>query len=182
MGRESFSAVIFGNEREFAYSDSAVGYSLLTLRLVMAWVFLQAGIDKLLDPEWTAENFLLNAVPDANPLIGFWTLLAGTPAVDLLVVYGQIGIGLALLFGLFFRLGAFFGGVQMMLFWAAQLEGGVMAGLPVEHGYVVDSLIVYTLILIGLSSFDAGRIYGLDKKIEQHPVVEKYPRLKYLLG
>lgn len=148
----------------------------------MAWIFIQAGLDKLLDPTWTAETFLTGAVPEANPFNGLWVLMAGSPAVDILVVYGQIGIGLALLLGLMFRFAALMGGIQMMLFWMAQLEGGILQGLPVEHGYVIDSLIVYIMILIGLSAFDAGRIYGFDQRLEESGMVEKHPWLKYLMG
>lgn len=182
MPRESFKAEFLGHTEEISYSDKSVVYSLISLRFVMAWIFLQAGIEKLLDPTWSAESFLLNAVPEANPFVALWPMMAGNPIVDGLVVYGQIGIGLALLLGLFFRFAALMGGLQMLLFWAAHLEAGLLQGLPVDHGYFINSNIVYIAILFGLGVFNAGKIYGLDQKIEQVEIVRKHPKLRYLLG
>jgi thiosulfate dehydrogenase [quinone] large subunit len=182
MSTRTLEAEILGRETRFDYSERWVGNALVALRVVMAWVFLQAGIEKLLADGWTAAGFLENAVPPGNPFGGFWASLAGSPAVDLLVVWGQIGIGLALLAGVFVRFAAFWGAVQMVLFWAAHLQGGPMAGLPIEHGYVVSSHIVYALLLFGLGAFGAGRILGLDARIEESDLVQSNPWLRVLLG
>lgn len=182
MGRENFKATLFGHETNINYSDKTIGYSILSLRLVMGWIFLQAGIQKLLDPEWAAEDFLTGAVAEANPFGFLWPLMTDLAVVDPLVMYGQIAIGLALLLGVFFRFTALMGGLQMILFWMASLEGGLLAGLPVGHGYVVDSTLVYALILFGLGALNAGRIYGVDQWLENTDLVKKYPKLRYVLG
>lgn len=181
MSREKFKATLFGREETINYSDKTIGYSILSLRFIMGWVFLQAGIQKALDPTWGASGFL-GGVAEANPFGFLWPLMTEMAAVDPLVMYGQILIGLALLLGVFFRFAALMGGLQMVLFWMASLEGGVMMGLPVGHGYVINSNIVYALILFGLGALNAGRIYGFDQRLEDTAMVEKYPQLKYLLG
>lgn len=178
---------LLGQDVNFQYSETWIGYSVLGLRLVMAWVFLQAGIEKLLDPEWSAAGYVNPETPfgvtEANPMAEFFGSLAATPGfVDPLVVYGQILIGLALLVGLLVRWAAFWGAVMMLLFWLASLQGGIAAGLPVEHGYVVNSDVVYALLLFGLGAVGAGRILGLDERLEQTSVVRNNPWLKYLLG
>jgi thiosulfate dehydrogenase [quinone] large subunit len=187
MSTRTLEAELFGRETRFEYSDHWIGYALLGLRVVMAWVFLQAGIAKLLDPDWTAAGFLANAVPAGNPFGDLWVSLAGSPVVDALVLWGQILIGLALLAGAFVRLAAFFGALQMILFWAAHLEGGLMAGFPIEHGFFVSSHIVYAILLFGLGAIGAGRILGLDAYVENYDLggetlLERYPRLEYVLG
>jgi len=177
-----FSGKLFGRVVKAEYSLSWVAYALVGLRLVMGWTLFQAGITKLLDPEWTAAGFLQFAVPEGNPFIGLWQGFAGSPTIDGLVAWGLTLTGLGLLLGALVRWNAFWGAVMMLFFWAASLTGGLSQGLPIEHGWVVDDHIVYALLLFGLGAFGAGRILGLDKLIESTEFVRRYPRLRYLLG
>ncbi|MFC6725950.1 phosphoribosylformylglycinamidine synthase subunit PurQ, partial [Halobium palmae] len=127
---------MFGREVRFDYSESWIGYSLFLLRVVMGWVLFQGGITKVLDPEWTAAGFLLNAIPEGNPLMGLWSTL-GTDYVgiiDPLNAWGLTLTGLALLVGAFVRWSAFWGAVMMLFYWLAALQGGLLQGLPIAHG------------------------------------------------
>ena len=91
-------------------------------------------------------------------------------------------LGLTLLVGAFVRLAAFFGALQMILFWAAHLQGGLMAGFPIEHGFFVSSHIVYAILLFGLGAIGAGRILGVDAWLEEQEFVESMPVLRVFLG
>ncbi|MFC7072512.1 DoxX family protein [Halovenus rubra] len=180
---------LLGRDVSFNYSGTWLGYSLLSLRIVMAWVFLQAGLEKWSeggwgDPVvWSSRGFLENAVPGSNPLHGLFMWFADFAAVvDPLVVTGQVLIGIALLFGVLVRFAALMGGIQMLFFWTAAWQDGLMAGLPVEHGYVVDSTFVYLLLLFGLGAWGAGRVVGLDSIIEEIGIVQNNRWLRYLLG
>ncbi|SDR45049.1 DoxX family protein [Natronobacterium texcoconense] len=180
---------IAGRDVSFNYSETWLAYSILGLRLVMAWVFLQAGIEKLADGgigdplAWSSAGFLNNAVAEANPLHGLFAWFGSNAAlVDPMVIFGQILIGLALLFGVFFRFAALMGAFQMLFFWTAAWQGGLMAGFPVENGYFIDSSFVYMLLLFGLAAWGAGRIVGLDATLEETSIVEQNPWLRYLLG
>jgi thiosulfate dehydrogenase [quinone] large subunit len=180
---------LFGRSISVNYSDTWLATSLLGLRLVMAWVFLQAGLEKMSeggfgDPlAWSSAGFLENAIANANPLAGLFGWFANyTAIVDPLVVFGQILIGLALLFGVAVRFAAMMGAIQMLFFWTAAWQGGLMAGLPMEHGYVIDSSFVYLVLLFGLGAWGAGRVLGLDAKLEQTSIVQNNPWLKYFLG
>lgn len=185
----TLDAELFGRDVSFGYSETWVAYSLLSLRIVMAWVFLQAGLEKLAedgwgDPlAWSSEFFLTQVIEPENPLFGlFQTFAEYSTIMDPLVMFGQILIGLALLFGVLVRFAALMGGLQMLFFWTAAWQGGVAAGLPVAHGYVVDSSFVYLLLLFGLGAWGAGRIMGIDAKLEQTDVVRANPWLRYFLG
>lgn len=180
--RRQLEANLFGRDVTFDYSETWIGYSILALRLVMGWVILQAGIEKLLDPEWTAAGYLENAVADANPLQGLFADMAGVAGIDPLVVYGQLLIGVALILGVLVRWAAFWGFVMMVMFWLSSLQGGLLAGLPVEHGFVVNSDVVYMLLLFGLGAFGAGRILGLDAWLEDTDVVRNNSWLRIFLG
>lgn len=178
-----------GREVEFNYSETWLAYSMLGLRLVMAWVFLQAGLEKLLDGgigeplHWSSAGFLQNAVAEANPLHGLFVWFADYGAIiDPLVIFGQLLIGLALLLGVFFRFAALMGGLQMVLFWTAAWEGGLAEGLPMTNGYVIDSSFVYMLLLFGLGAWGAGRILGIDRRLEETEIVQNNPWLRFFLG
>lgn len=70
--------------------------------------------------------------------------------------------GLALLVGAFVRFSAFAGALMMVFYWLAALQGGLLAGLPLAHGWVVDDHVVYIFLFFGLGAFGAGRILGVD--------------------
>ncbi len=173
---------VFGREVTVNYHESTLGYAILSLRLIMGWVFLQAGIDKLLDPGWTAAGYLQHAIHPNNPLAAWFTGMAGSALVDGLVIWGFVLIGVALLLGVAVRWSAFWGATMMVLFWLSALQGGLLAGLPLEHGWVVDDHLVYAALLFGLGALGAGRILGLDRKIEEMEVVKRNTWLTYLLG
>ncbi len=182
MAVHRLEAELLGRETEFEYSEHWIGYSLLVIRLTMGWILLQSGIQKALNPSWTAAGYLKNGIPAGNPLTEFWTMLAGTPGVDTLVIAGFILTGLGILCGALLRFSVFSASLMMLLFWASALQGGPMQGFPVEHGWFVDSHLVYVALLFGLGAFGAGRIAGVDEFVEKTSVVERYPRLKYLMG
>ena len=185
----SVETELLGREVSVEYSETWLATSLLTLRLVMAWVFLQAGLEKWAEGgwgaplAWSSQGFLENAIAPGNPLQGLFAWFANFPGiVDPLVVFGQVCIGLALLFGVFVRFAAMMGALQMLFFWTAAWQGGLLAGLPMEHGFVFDSSFVYLVLLFGLGAWGAGRVLGLDARLEQSAVVRNNPWLRYLLG
>ena len=179
---QTLEVELFGKTGSIQYSESGLGYAILALRLVMAWTFIQAGLDKILADSWSSSGFL-SGIPEANPFSALFQFFAANPAiVDPLVMYGQILIGLGLLLGAAFRFSALMGGLQMTLFWLASFKAGFMSGLPVDHGFVVNSNLVYAAILFGLGALGAGRLVGVDQHIEELEIVEKNSWLKYVLG
>ena len=182
-------AELFGRETHFEYSEHWIGYALVSMRVVMGWVLLQGGLTKLVtyldaDPanNWTAAGYLANAIPEGNPLAGMFAAMAGSPTIDILVMWGLTLTGFGLIIGAFVRWNAFWGAVMMLFFWAAALQGGLMAGLPLEHGWVVDDHLVYAALLFGLGAIGAGRILGLDAYLEDLEIVQNNRWLRLLLG
>ena len=187
--RRTLDAELFGRKTQFEYAERWVGYALLTLRVVMGWTLFQGGLTKLItyldgNPEtnWTAAGFLAHAIPEGNPFVGLWGSMAGNPVIDQLVMWGLTLTGLGLILGALVRWNAFWGAVMMLFFWAASLEGGLAAGLPIAHGWVDDDHLDYAVLLFGLGAFGAGRIFGLDEYIENLGFVERNPWLRLFLG
>jgi thiosulfate dehydrogenase (quinone) large subunit len=165
-----------------AHSLSA--WFVLALRLMMGFAFLYAGLDKLLGAEpFSAQGYLLGAVPEnAGPLVDLFVWIGQTgwmlAIIDIAVPFGQVAIGLALLVGAFTRLAAFFGAFMMATFYFANWD--------VAHG-LINGDFAYMLVFLAVAAFGAGRILGLDTIIEQYeidgtPLIEKYPKLDYVLG
>lgn len=182
-------AEILGRTTNFEYSERWIGYAILALRVVMGWTLFQGGITKLVtyldaNPEnnWTAAGFLANAIPQGNPTRELFISMAGSPIVDILNMWGLTLTGLALIVGAFVRWSALWGAVMMLFYWLASLQGGLLAGLPLAHGWVVDDHIVYAALLFGLGAIGAGRIVGVDEYLESTSFVENNPWLRYLLG
>ena len=182
-------AELFGRETHFEYSEHWIGYAIVSMRVVMGWILLQGGVTKLItyldaDPanDWTAAGYLANAIPEGNPFGDMFAAMAGSATVDVLVMWGLTLTGFGLIVGALVRWNAFWGAVMMLFFWAAALQGGLMAGLPLEHGWVVDDHLVYAALLFGLGAIGAGRILGLDAYLEEFEFVQNNRWLRLLLG
>lgn len=165
-----------------AHSLSA--WFVLALRLMFGYAFLSAGLSKVLEAGWTAQGYLaFGAAANGNPLAGMFTWMAETSwflaFVDVAVPFGQVAIGLGLIVGLLVRLAAFFGALMMTMFY--------FGNWAIEHGFV-NSDMAYVLVFLAIAAFGAGRIIGLDRYVETYEfadgktLLEKYPRLDYILG
>jgi thiosulfate dehydrogenase [quinone] large subunit len=145
-------------------------------RIVIGIIFLWAGLEKLLGsgPEgFSAAGFLQFGTAGTlgwpfvsgevaegtifNPTHAFWASVGanGTlmPAVNVLVVAGQIGIGAALILGLFTRFAAAMGTLMMIFFFFAAWE--------FEFG-IVNQHLTYAVVTFGLAVVGAGNYLGLD--------------------
>ncbi len=148
---------------------------VLGLRLTMGWIFVWAGFDKLIRG-FSAEGFLLHATK--GPLAGTFQSVADNGAalatIEQLVIWGEILIGIALIFGVLTRFAAFWGATMMLLFYLAQL--------PPAHNPFMEYYLIYVLVLGALGALGAGRIMGLDVLIGRHPLVRRIPGAAFILG
>lgn len=126
----------------------------LTLRYLMAFIFLWAFVDKVFGlgfstptgKGWLAGNsptagFLQAAV--RGPFAGFYHSLAGNPLVDWIFMLAILAIGLSLLTGIWKRAACWGGFVFMIVMWSALL--------PPTTNPIIDEHILYAVILLGLA-------------------------------
>jgi len=156
---------------------------ILALRLMMGIAFFQSGVEKVLSGSFSAAGYLQNAPPaNGSPVADLFVAMGQTPwfvdFVNIAVPWGEALIGLGLLVGAMTRLAAFWGAFMMLLFY--------LGNWSVDHGYINGDF-AYMLVFLSVAAFGAGRILGLDAKIEQYevggePLVERWPLLKYVLG
>ena len=175
MKETTYTVTALGRTFEFTHADTVLPFMTLAGRLSMGWIFIWSGFDKLIT-DFSSAGFLANASrgPLKDIFIDMGTNQTALDVIDPLVIWGQILIGFSLILGLFTRVGAFFGAVQMLMFY-----------LPVlypENNPFMDEHIIYIGILGLLGALGAGRIVGIDAFLEQTTTVKKMPALKYLLG
>ena len=168
-------------------------YGILALRVVTGFYFLWAGLDKVFSfiggPEpFSAAGFLAfgtagttsAAVAEGtivNPTHAFWVDLAGNGAllgvVDVLVPFGQIAIGLALILGFATRFAGLMGFLMMGFI--------TIASWDFAHGWVnATSFLALSALLLGL--IRAGEVYGVDAYVDARPIIKRTPVLRYVLG
>jgi len=178
----SFESTVGGvTIRGKAHSLSA--WFVLALRLMMGYAFLYSGWSKIAAAEpFDAQGYLLHGVADASPLAGLFAWMGNTAwfveFVNVAVPWGELLIGLALIVGAVVRLAAFFGAGMMLMFYFGNWD--------MAHGFINGDF-AYMLVFLAVAAFGAGRILGLDALVEKYDVggealVEKYPKLRYVLG
>jgi thiosulfate dehydrogenase (quinone) large subunit len=143
------------------------------LRIVVGIVFLSAAFEKLvIAKDWTAAGFLKFATGGSpilaepaegaiyNPTHDIWVGLVTNDAamglINVLVPWGQLGIGIALIVGLFTRFAATMGTLMMLLFFVAAWD--------FQYG-VVNQHLTYAVVTAFIGYIGAGNYYGLDAMI-----------------
>lgn len=147
------------------------------LRIMVGVIFLWAGLEKVLGPiSFDAAGFLKFATAGTlgwpfvtgevaegtifNPTHDLWVGLAANEGamafVNFIVPFGQIGIGVSLILGLFTRFAAAMGTLMMLLFFVAAWE--------FEFG-IVNQHLTYALVTAFLGTIGAGKYLGVDRAV-----------------
>lgn len=125
----------------------------------MGWLFLYAGITKILDPKWSASGYIKGA--KVFPQFYNYLLQPNVlPIVNFLNEWGLTLIGASLILGILVRYSAPLGVLLMLLYYFPILQ----FPYPNPHSYIVDEHIVYALVLIYLAAAKAGTTWGVDRK------------------
>lgn len=131
--------------------------SILFLRLAMGWLFLYAGVSKILNPEWTAAGYLKGAKTFAG-LFQWFASSQNIGWVNFLNEWGLALIGGALILGLFVKWASFAGIVLMLLYYFPILKFP-HAG---ANYFIVDDHVIFILIFILFIGAKAGQHWGID--------------------
>ncbi len=138
--------------------NNALRNTILTLRVATGWLFLYAGLSKILNPQWSAAGYLKSA----QTLPGLYAWLASAQNigwVNFLNEWGLTLIGLALILGIFTRYAAWAGMAMMALYYLPVLHFPYVGA----NSYLVDEHVFYVLSLLIIIFGRAGNHWGLDK-------------------
>lgn len=151
--------------------------AILLLRLAMGWLFLYAGVTKIINPEWSAAGYLKTA----KTFPGFFQALldpAILPFINFINEWGLTLLGISLILGVFVRLSSWLGAALMLLYYFPILD----FPYPNPHSYIVDEHIIYALMLVFFAAIRAGRVWGLENWCANLPLCRRFPRLRQWLG
>lgn len=129
--------------------DSKAWYALAAARVLLGVTFLWAFFDKLFGLGFAtpvAKAWLNGGSPTtgflqhvAGPFAGLFTGIAGMPWADWLFMFGLLGIGLGLTFGVAVRLSTSLGALLLFMMW--------MATQPLQNNPLIDDHIIYIAVL-----------------------------------
>lgn len=146
------------------YSRSQL-FCLVTLRLVIGWHFLYEGVVKVLNPNWSAQHFLMDSDGWFAPVFEYLANSAALPVVNTLNIIGLLLVGISLMTGFLSRY-ASIGGILLLSMYFLSHPPFVGADyiMPSEGSYLwIDRNIVEIFALLVLIYFPTSRIIGLDR-------------------
>jgi thiosulfate dehydrogenase (quinone) large subunit len=132
---------------------------LFLLRISLGWFMFYAGITKILNPSWSAEGYLRNA----KLFTDFYGWLASPNIIGItnfLNAWGLTLLGVSLILGIFVKYSAALGAMLMLLYY---LPLGIIH--PDTNSFIVDSHVIYALLLTYLSVSRSGKIWGIDARL-----------------
>jgi len=171
-------------------------------RILLGFVFLWAFLDKTFGLGWATPSaqawkfgagdgsptygFLKFATNPNSPLHSVWvsfsTTAEGNPNAwtNWLFMLGLLGIGVALVFGIFMRIGTISAVVLLAMMWLAEWPVSKMLdaqGVNTFNAPVIDYHVIYAVFAITLMLLGAERWLGLGKWWESHDFVKRHPWL-----
>ena len=175
-GRKRISEFLLGTEWKHGTT-----WSVFVGRIGLGFLFLWSASQKVLTElggKMATAGFLSGPSIASGPFAGFFNSLAGNWAVEYLVVYGELLVGVALLFGIFTRVGAI-GGALMMLFFTIAMWP--IADKATDNP-IVDVRTFYMAVFAMMIFLAPGRFLGVDRWLENMKFVQRHKRLTWLLG
>ena len=153
----------------------------VAVRISLGFIFLWAAVDKIFGLGFATlpEEAWINGVSPTfgflkfatyGPFSGMMQGLAGNPVVDVLLVGGQILIGLALILGIGVKIAGYSGALMMILIYMSQFPG--------QYNPIMDEHILYAIILVMMTRINAGHVLGFGEVWSKMPIVQKYPILQ----
>jgi len=140
--------------------------ALVTLRMLIGWHFLYEGLVKVLNPRWTAAEYLTES---QGILSGLFHWLASDPSrlalVDFANRWGLVLIGVGLIAGLLTRYAIIAGILILALYYLCNPPlPGLAYSKPAEGSYlIVNKVLIEAVALWVLLLFPTSQIVGLDR-------------------
>jgi len=152
----------------------SITISAVFLRLLLGWFMFFAGIEKVLDPSWTASGFLAGA--KTFPAFYAWFALpVNAWWVDPLNAWGITLVGVALLIGIGKHIAPWAGAALMILYYFPH-----NAFPAVPHGFIVEEHIIYAAAFILISFMPEAWAFSV-RDILRNTVIAKIPIVRSLI-
>ncbi len=162
---------------------SGTAWSIFALRLALGFMFLYGGYEKIeteLGGGLATKGFLSGV---KGPLAFLFTGMSGNLAVEYLLVYGELLIGISLIFGIVTRVGGVSGALLSTLLYLSTLPAmtagfaGSYFDFLLSKNALVSQYIIYILLFVAFVFLVPGRFFGFDGILQNTSFVERRPLL-----
>ncbi len=162
---------------------SGKAWSIFVLRVVLGFMFLWGGIQKIgkeMTGHYATTGFLSHAV--SGPFVTLFNGMAGNAAVEYLLVYGELLIGISIVFGIVTRVGAISGIPMVLLMYLSQLPAaaagyGNYLNQLLQTDALFNEYILMALVFLAFIFLVPGRFMGLDGILQNSSFVQRRPIL-----
>ena len=151
--------------------------TLLLLRLALGWVFLYAGLTKVLSPDWTAAGYLKGAKTFTD-LYQWFAADANIGWVSFLNQWGQVLIGAAMILGIGVRIASWGGALMMLLYYFPVLVFPKIGA----NSYLVDEHIIYALVFLVFGALGSQSTWGVSAWLKSKGLLQNPAWLARILG
>ncbi len=184
--RKTLKESLFGDSLK-----SGRAWSLFALRLALGFMFLYGGYEKIeteLGGGMATSGFLSHV---AGPFAFLFTGMAGNPAVEALLVYGELLIGMSLMLGIVTRVGGVSGAMVSLLLYLSTLPAmtasftGSYFDFLLSKNALISQYVIYILLFVAFVFLVPGRFLGADGILQNSGFVQKRPillRISKVLG
>ncbi len=140
--------------------------SLSLLRIAIGWHFLNEGLLKVIDPDWSGADFLNNAT---GPFASLFNSIALNPSLlgltDFLNQWGLVLIGISLMLGLLSRWACLGGMFLLLLYYFANPPFIELSGSLYNEGnyLIVNKNLIEFFALWVLFHVPSSKVFGIDR-------------------
>ncbi|HYM39521.1 MAG TPA: DoxX family protein [Thermoplasmata archaeon] len=166
---------------------SGRAWSIFALRLALGFMFLYGGYEKIeteLGGKLATSGFLSHV---GGPIAFLFTSMSGNLAVEYLLVYGELLIGISLIFGVATRVGGVSGALVSALLYLSTLPAmskgftGSYFSFLLSSNALVSQYVIYILLFVAFVFLVPGRFLGFDGILQNLGFVERRPLLKRIV-
>jgi len=171
---KTITETLFGKDLK-----SGKAWSILALRVSLGFVFLWAGYEKIekeLGGGLITQGFLAHV---SGPFAFLFTGMSGSPIIDGLLVYGELLIGISLVFGVLTRVGGISGALMTALLYMSTLPAmtagftGSYLDFLMSKNALVSYYIIYIFVFVAFVFLVPGRFLGLDGLLQNLGFVKR---------
>ncbi len=178
IGHRTVTETLFGKDLK-----SGKAWTIFALRVVLGFMFLWGGIQKIgkeMVGTMATKGFLAHAV--SGPFVTLFNGMAGNPAVEYLLVYGELLIGISIVFGIVTRIGSIAGIPMVILFYMSQLPAaaggyGNYLNQLLQTDNLFNEYILMALVFATFLFLVPGRFLGFDGVLHNLNFVQRRPIL-----
>ncbi len=181
--KKTWMQTLFGGDLK-----SGKAWSLFTTRMVLGFVFLWAGYEKIVTEfggKYATSGFLSHV---SGPFAFLFTGMSGNPLVEYLLVYGEFAIGISLMLGVFTRVGGISGALMTALLYMSTLPAmtagftGSYLDFLMSKNALVSYYVIYVAVFVAFVFLVPGRFLGLDGVFRNSSFIQERRTLRRIVN